>query len=68
MPTGRSTIIPFRARLYVMAQEARDRAEEIRTIIETWKDPGAKEIMTSLAQSYDDLAGRLVTIADNGDV
>ena len=60
--------MPHRERLHTMAQEARSRAEEIRTIIETWKDPGAKEIMTSLAQSYDDLADRLTIAVDSGDI
>jgi hypothetical protein len=49
------------------AKQARDRAEEARTIASWMKDEGAKSKMLKVAQSFDDLARRSERTADQLD-
>ena len=43
----------------VRAQSYRVRAEELRTIRETWKDPETREVLARVAADYDRMAERL---------
>jgi hypothetical protein len=53
-------------KLLALANECRERAEEILTRAETFKDAGAKQRMRELAEQYQDLAMRLErAAADN---
>jgi hypothetical protein len=43
----------------IRAQRYRVRAEELRSIRETWKDPETREILGRVAADYDRMADRL---------
>ena len=47
----------------VRAQNYRVRAEELRSIRETWKDPETREILGKVAADYDRMADQLEMIA-----
>jgi hypothetical protein len=46
-------------RLLELARDARDRAEEILTKAETFRDALAKQKMREIAAKYEELAGQL---------
>jgi hypothetical protein len=46
-------------RFLALSQEARDRAEEILTKAESFKDAGAKQKMRDIAAQYQELAKRM---------
>jgi hypothetical protein len=50
-------------RFLELAQESRDRAEEILSKAETFKDAGAKQKMLEIAAKYEELAKRMEQVA-----
>jgi hypothetical protein len=50
-------------RFLALAQEARDRAEEILAKAENYKDAGAKQKMLEVAAKYQELAERMEKVA-----